>query len=320
MESLSVAIINLNGRKYLKRCLDSLFKQTYGDFEVILFDNASRDDSVDFVRKNYPGVRIVANEKNIGFAPAINRCIDLSAGKYFMSLNADIYLTDTFIHEMIKTLEGDGSIGSVTGKMYKMTPDGELKDSLDSAGHFIKRDRKVIGTRVGFPYMDDEYNSRYQFVFGAPASASIYKREMLEDIKVGEEYFDNDFFAFFEDIDVDWRALLRGWKCRYTPNAVGYHVRGGTGVRKNPRIEALLLRNGYLTIIKNDNLLSVLKHAPAIASRIFRENRQRGLSDMRIPFYVLRLFFTDMVKMMKKRMVIQRQRKLSSKVIEQWVA
>ena len=320
MAKLSIIIINLNGLGDIKRCIDSLYKQTYQDFEIIFFDNASTDASVEYVSKHYRAVKLVANNENIGFAPALNRSLEMSDSEYCMSLNADIYLTPEYLEEMIRVLESEPLIGSVAGKMYRMTDEGELTENLDAVGHFIKKDRKVIGRKLDASNKDDEQNSTPQYVFGTPACSSIYKRAMLEDIKVSGECFDNDFFAFFEDVDVDWRSQLRGWRCKYTPEAIGYHERGGTGVRKNnPRIEGLLLRNGYLTILKNDGFFSVIKYGREIFNRIYSENLRGCEANVRIPFYTLLLFFKDLVKMTIKRVKVQGRRKLLPEMVENWL-
>jgi len=294
-------------------------QQTYGVVEIFMIDNASSDGSASFVKNNYPNVNVIENQNNVGFAPAMNQGIRLASGGYIMSLNADIYLTPSYIENMISALNRGPDIGSAAGKIYKMTPDGELKTNIDAVGHYIKKDRKVVGNRPGMPNRDNDHNAQSRFVFGTSGCASIYKRKMLEDTKLGGDYFDRDYFAFFEDVDLDWRALLYGWKCIYTPDAVCYHVRGASEHRKNPEIEALILRNGYLTILKNDGLINVLGSIGHIASRMYNETLSSTNVKFWLPFHTAKIFLKTLPRMARKRIAIHANRRVAPNMIEKWL-
>jgi GT2 family glycosyltransferase len=117
----------------------------------------------------------------------------------------------------------------------------------------MSRTRYATETDHSRPFDWRHYDSE-RFVFGASACAALYRSSMLDDLRLDGEYFDEDFFAYFEDVDMDWRAQLRGWKCVYAPRAVGYHMRGGSGLIKRADIAACYLANRWLMLVKNDTL------------------------------------------------------------------
>ena len=149
------------------------------------------------------------------------------------------------------------------------------KKTLDTAGLFLASSRKPL--ERGF---NQKRNNRYkvaEYIFGSGGVAPLYRRKMLEDIKIGNEYFDEDYAIFYEDLDVSWRAKNRRWKGYYTPSALAYHLRGATVKQIKPKLPFLqkynfvslprelklrLLKNRYMTIIKNDSLHSFLLNLP----------------------------------------------------------
>jgi GT2 family glycosyltransferase len=269
--ALTIIIVNYNGEAYLDECLRRVGRQTFTDFEVVVYDNASTDGSVRLLEERHSGVRVVQMGKNAGFVAPNNRGIGESAADYIMLLNADAFLEPTYLGVLIEDLEGDPKAGSASGKLYRLDRDMRPEETLDCAGHYINRDRRVIGRHRDAPNVDHPLNSEKRYVFGTPAAAGIYRREMLQDVRLLGEYLDEDFFAYFEDVDLDWRALLRGWKAVFDPAAVGYHFRGGTGVRKRAFSQACVIKNGALVIIKNDTVKGFLRSLWPIFGRFFRE-------------------------------------------------
>lgn len=140
----------------------------------------------------------------------------------------DILLEKDFIAELVKGIDSSLEVGWVAGR-FQQLKGLQKTEEIDCFGHYLCRDRYAKEVDYSRPFRWDDYSKR-QYVFGACAGAALYRREMLEDIKLGDEYFDEDFFAYFEDVDFDWRAQLAGWKCLYVPPAVAYHERGGSGL------------------------------------------------------------------------------------------
>lgn len=213
---ISVVITNYNGRRYLPDCLSSLADQTYRDFETILVDNGSTDGSVEFVEENYPGVRIVRNRENQGFAGGTNAGIRAARGEYVLTLNNDTRAEPGFIEHLWNAMDIDPAVGMCAAKM--LFPDG----SINSTGICISRSGAAWDRGMYEP--DRGQYDRPDEVFGPCAGAALYRRKMLDEIGL----FDEEFFCYMEDVDLAFRARLAGWACRYVPEARIYHHHGGT--------------------------------------------------------------------------------------------
>ena len=215
MELISVIVLNYNGKGFLNSCLSSLASQTYSDFEVIVVDNGSRDGSPEYVKENYPWVRLAKNDENLGFAGGTNVGIRAAKGEFIITLNNDSRADSRFIEELIKPM-ADPEVGVCAAKM--LFPDGRI----NSAGICISRSGAAWDRGMFEPD-----RGQYEFVeevFGACAGAALYRREMLDEIGL----FDEDFFLYLEDVDLAFRARLAGWKCLYVPGARVIHHHGGT--------------------------------------------------------------------------------------------
>lgn len=213
---ISVVILNFNGKRYLEKCLSSLESQTYRDFEVIVVDNASSDGSVDFLEAQFPWVRIIENEKNLGFAGGTNSGIRRAEGEYILTLNNDTQVDRRFLECLVGPMQSDKGVGMCAAKM--LLPDGRI----NSTGICLSRSG-AAWDRGMFESDRGQYNS-HEEIFGACAGAALYRKEMLREIGL----FDEDFFLYMEDVDLAVRAKLAGWKCIYVPEAVVYHHHGGT--------------------------------------------------------------------------------------------
>lgn len=322
MKRVSVILINFNGLEDLSDCLESLLRQDYEDIELIAVDNCSDDGSLevldDFARnaeskKRFSGGSpvLLANETNRGFSPALNQGIAGSSGELVMPLNTDVVLKPGFISALVSTME-DPEVGSATGKLLRFPPGGD-DNVIDTTGHLLFRNRLAENRGEGEPGASAYLQPAA--VFGTCAAAAVYSRRMLDDVEVDGEYFDEDFFAFWEDLDVDWRAALRGWKCIYNPEAVGYHRRGGAGYRKSLLVEYHNFKNRYLMIIKNDSFRYLLRNLPGI---LLTEILKGGALLVRCPrallsvVEVLRLLPSTLVK----RRTIQRRRVVPAREFE----
>lgn len=227
MNLISLVIINYNNKDYLKRCLDSIYNQTYNNLEIIFIDNQSIDNSFEYIKEEYSNknILLIKNDVNNGYAGAANQGIKLSKGKYVMILNPDIIMEDDFIEKMYGFIESDEGIGALSGKLLKYDFKNDKKlNYIDSTGIIMFKSTRCIDR--GQNEEDLGQYDKTEQVFGVCGAAPMYRRSALEKVKIFEEYFDEDFFAYKEDIDLSWRLNLAGYKNMYYPKAIAYHGRG----------------------------------------------------------------------------------------------
>jgi len=246
-------------------CLDSLLDQEFKDFDISIVDNGSTDGSIQRITQDYPGINFHPFPTNRGFSKAFNWGVNQTKGEFVLSLNPDLFIRKGFLQEMVNTISQDNGIGIVSPKLLRY----EDPKYLDSTGLFLNRSRRPYDRGQG--ELDKGQFDSFLNVFGACGAAALYRRTMLEDIALGNEFYDEDFFAYYEDADLAWRAHLRGWKGRYAPRAVATHVRGWgdtlrkreTSVKDNygPR---LAFRNRWFMTLKNDALRYFLLDFPFI--------------------------------------------------------
>jgi GT2 family glycosyltransferase len=288
--------------------------QTYKNIEINIIDNNSSDGSIEFIKNNFPEIKLILNTQNRGFSIAHNQAIRISSGDYIIPLNFDITLTPTFVEEMVKAVETSPDTGIVSGKLY-ITTDHKT-NILDSTGITMKgmfpADRGQYETDSG------QFNE-LEHVFGASGATPLFRREMLEDIKLNNEYFDEDFFIYVEDVDLCWRSQLYGWKALYTPSAIAYHCRGATREGDFEMNKDYLLighRNRYLAVIKNSILFSLLKNIIWI---LFYELWFYLNYVIRGDFYILKVPLMVLKKIsniLVKRAIIQKRIKVSNAYME----
>jgi GT2 family glycosyltransferase len=216
---VSVIIVNYNGRAFLEKCLSSLLAQSYPDVEIILVDNASRDDSIEYLRKEFPSVKIIANKENLGFAKGNNIGIKAAKGELIATVNNDTEVASKWVEKLVKAINSDENVGMCASKMLFM----KNPELINSTGICISRSG-ACWDRGMFERDNGQYEC-IEEVFGPCAGAAMYRKSMLDEIGL----FDEDFYAYMEDVDLAFRGRLAGWKCLYVPNAVVYHMHGGTG-------------------------------------------------------------------------------------------
>jgi GT2 family glycosyltransferase len=262
--ALSIVIVNFNSGSYLPACLDSLRAQTFRDFEIIIVDNASSDRSMECL-DGYPEVRTAQNGINRGFAAGQNQGFALAAGRHILALNFDLLMRTTFLEELVRALEEASDVGWVCGKLMNMTADGTATDTIYAVGHQLPADR--FSWLRGSGEADRGQYDSPEYVFGAPGAAALYRREMVEDISFHGQFFDESFFTWWEDVDLDWRAQSRGWRCLYVPSAVAYHV-GHAGEEYQEPFRTwratVGIRNRWLTIAANETIAGFRRNASAL--------------------------------------------------------
>jgi GT2 family glycosyltransferase len=215
----TIIIPHLNGRHHLNDCLQSLRRQTYTDFEVILVDNGSTDGSQAYVRTHYPEVRLLELGKNCGFTGACNAGWQAAHGDIIILLNNDTETDANWLAEIANAFAHHPEVGSVASKMLLF----DQRDQFHTAGDYVRLDG-IPGNR-GVWQKDEGQFDREEYVFSACGGSAAYRQTMLAEIG----FLDDDFFFSCEDVDMGWRANLAGWRVLYVPTAVVYHKLKATG-------------------------------------------------------------------------------------------
>ncbi len=253
---VTVCMVSYNTAAHLPGALDSLMAQTHPDLHVVVVDNNSHDGSAD-VARHYPDVEVVANRRNVGYAGAANQALARATDGGFFLVTPDVRLDPGHIAETVAMLDAHPAAASVQGRLHRMDADGVVQridghPLVDSAGHTAHTNRVFRNRGDGQP--DDGRFDEPAEIFGVCGAAALHRVEALHDVAVDGEVFDTDLFAFFEDVDIDWRLKARGWEAWYAPEARGAHERGGEGPRRSRVVERLSYRNWFLTVLKNDDL------------------------------------------------------------------
>ena len=342
---ISIVVVSWNSVRYLADCLESVMNQTYPEVESLVIDNASTDGSRLRLRAQFPEVHLVQNDHNLGYAAALNQALALTRGQYLLALNPDVTLAPDFVAQLVAAAETDPTIGSVAPKLLR-PPDFGFRNSefglqtgtaetpnprsairnpqltIDSTGLFIDRARRTRDRGQG-QVDQGQYDEQIE-VFAACGAAALYRRAMLADVAVEGEVFDEDFFAYYEDADLGWRARLRGWWCVYAPQAVAFHARGGGdtlrrafSAPKRRWIQAHALKNRYLMIMKNDLRDDLLRDLPWI---VRYDVPRLVYAALRTPGALagLRTAWMLQPRMFHKREFIQAQRRASPAEIRAW--
>lgn len=252
---LDIVIPNFNGKVFLRNCLDSLRQQSCSDFKVIIVDNGSKDGSVELLRQEYPEVQLIAWDENRGFSAAVNAGIMAGSAPFVFLLNNDTELDEQCLVNLLTAATTKSEYDFFAAKMLNYHD----RDRLDGAGDAFLRGG--VGYRLGTMEKDSECYSNAKQVFGACAGAALYRREFFNELGL----FDEDFFAYLEDVDLNLRANSRGKKCWYVPDARVYHIGSATtGSKINEFTVSLSTRNNFSILIKNYPLSLLFRFAPVI--------------------------------------------------------
>jgi GT2 family glycosyltransferase len=317
---VSVTIVTYNSGRFIKRCLESVLAQKGPQKEIIVVDNASTDGTIDILEQFDDRVRIIYNDENVGFAAAQNQAIRLTAGDWVLTLNPDVLLMPNFIGALLEAGDLHPDIGTVCGKLLTITPNYDIPDKplVDSTGIYFTPTLRHLDR--GSQEVDNGHFLKHEYVFGATAAAALYRRDMIDDIAVDDEFFDSDFFVYREDADVAWRAQLMGWRCLYTPHARGYHVRSvlpGNRRALPPVINMHSVKNRFLLRMKNmtgdlyrRNWFSItMRDLVVLGCCLVREQ-----SSLKAFPFILKNWKT----VFAKRREIMRRRRVSDEYIASW--
>lgn len=341
LPKVTIQIVTWNSLKYLPFTLESIYSQTYRDFQVLVIDNNSSDGTIEFIRHNYPEVAIFQNKKNLGFARANNQGIRLLHAPYILFCNPDIALEKNWLEIIMTKVESTDQheVGSFTGKLLKFKPYSDEIDQtgkttiIDSCGLKINRSRKIVEIGAGQETTVFTHDAE---IFGSSGALVLYRREALEDCLIKTkanpkgEYFDEDFFAYKEDVDLAWRARILGWSSMFINEASAYHVRTVSGSENVSIWDIIKTRKKQSAITK---YYSYRNHLYLIIKNEFRSNFladfwQIKWFELKKAIYVI-IFETRNIKawfevlknlpsLLAKRKEILKKAKISDQEILKW--
>jgi GT2 family glycosyltransferase len=305
---LTVAVLSYDGRHLLEVILPSLARQDFRDFEVVVVDNGSRDDTAAWLRERWPQVETISLPHNIGVTAALNVCASAGQGEFVGLFNNDLELEPDCLGELVMALREHPQAGWAGAKLR----DFEQRDVLDGAGDVFTW--AATGGRRGHGERDAGQYDEPRAIFGACGGAALYRRTVLR--QVGE--FDEDFFAFYEDVDWNLRAQLAGLSCRYVPTAVVYHMGSATigrGLSDFTRYH--LWRNTIWIIAKDLPARALLRHAPQLLlGQIV--NLAVAVRDRKLGIWlrVWRDALRGLPRMLHKRRAVQARRRISTAALD----
>lgn len=258
----AVVILNWNGQKMLERFLPSVTAHTKGDAEVIIADNGSTDESLPFLQKHYPQLRVIRLDKNYGFAGGYNKALQQVDADYYVLLNDDVEVTPGWIEPVIAQMQQHPDTAICQPKLLMYDQRNTFEYAGGAGGYIDKYGYPFCRGRMFTTLEDDhgQYDTPSQ-IFWASGAAMFVRADVWRQLGG----LDEDFFAHMEEIDFCWRAQNAGYRIEYCPHSVVYHVGGGTLPKSNPRKTYLNFRNNMALLYKN---LPTQRLAWVIGSRI----------------------------------------------------
>jgi len=260
---VSIVILNFNGKEYLKNCFNSLKNQTFLNYEVIMVDNASTDGSVEYVKRDFPWVKIIQNERNLGFAEGNNIGAKHASGDYIVFLNNDAEVHSRWLEELVRIANSDPSVGICGCKVLDL----DQKNVIRNVG--------ITLDKYGFPYDragGKKNNIQHDFItdaFVISGVAFLIRREIWK--RTGG--FDSALFIYVEELDLCWRTLLLGYRIVVNPFSVVYHRKMGMTTGKTPYAKKKYFseRNTLRTLLKNYGETTLFKVLPGYFAFILAE-------------------------------------------------
>lgn len=247
---IEIVIPNWNGAQMLSHCLQSLNEQTYKDFSVTVVDNGSADDSLEIIESVFPNAKIIKFDHNRGFSVAVNEGIKATNAPWILLLNNDMEVAPNCLQQLAASVEEHSEYDYFALKMMSFSE----RDTIDGAGDGVLRGG--VGYRLGTMEKDSERYAADRPTFGACAGAALYKSEVFDRVGL----FDSGFFAYLEDVDLNFRAARLGMRCMYLNQAVVFHIGSATtGSKINPTTIRLSTRNNLFLLFKNYPLRLLLR-------------------------------------------------------------
>ena len=248
MKKVTAIIVNWNDKDVIVECIQSLLDQNRNKIDIIISDNGSKDDSVKFIRKRFPSIKIIENGENLGFGSAINRGLGLAKGDYLLFLNSDLKLHSKCVGELAKVLESDPNVGGTIPKILHI----DQQNTINSLGVLINY------TGIAYPNLLGQKDPGYQEPFeSACGGIFMLRREVYETVGG----FDEDLFLYHEDHDLSWRIRLAGWHLKVVPQAImHHHYKFNKGILKYYSSE----KNRLHILLKNMEVKTLALISPAL--------------------------------------------------------
>jgi GT2 family glycosyltransferase len=305
---LTVAIATYNGRALLEVALASLAEQTFRDFRVLVVDDASSDDTGRWLAETWPEVELVTNRRNRGVTATLNTCLERPRTPLIGLFNNDVELDPRCLERLVLALDQHPEAGSAGGKLL----DFAQRELIDGAGDVFSW--TAMGARRGHGERDTGQYDQPRAIFGACGGAAVYRRSALETVGA----LDEDFFAFYEDVDWSLRAQLAGLGCRYVPSAVVYHMGSATlgrGLSDFTRYH--LWRNTLWIIAKDLPTSSLLRHSPQLLLGQLI-NLAVAVRDRKLNIWlrVWRDALRGLPRTLRKRRVVQARKRIAASALE----
>lgn len=306
--SVTIQIVTYNSANDIAECLEGVRQQSYPIKEIIVIDNASKDGTVERVRAyieqtHASNIHLVVNPTNTGFAQAHNQGICMTQSDYVLVLNPDVQLGTEYVERLVGIMEQRPEVGSATGLLIlKSSPDVVDSTGIVMNGIWRAFDRGAGGSASQWRESGE--------VFGVSGAAAMYRRAMIDELSIDGEFFDADFFAYKEDVDVAWRANLLGWKAYYCAEAVATHERGWK--KGSRRTQPLFIRqysyiNRYKMIYKNLSGYRWIQHLPKLLAYELASNGYMLLREPKV-LGAWKDFFDKLPELREKRREIQRRK------------
>ncbi|MDP3244581.1 MAG: glycosyltransferase family 2 protein [bacterium] len=351
---LSVHLLTRDGAKYLPYLFASLREQTFQDWQLFILDNASTDKTVEAIKKELESFdrpwQLAENKENVGFARGHNQLFNtnyqLPITNYALLLNQDVILAPDYLEKLVELMDANPQTGAAQGTLFRWDFEKlEKTDTIDTLGLCVLKNRRVIDQMAGvkiplsppFPKGKNKENflpfakgelerdfvkKKYKIpteIFGVSGALPMYRRQALEDVKINNEVFDEDFVSYKEDVDLAYRLRSAGWRAYLAPQARAWHDRSSTPARdkRGELINYYSYRNHLLVLLKNEYSANFLKDLSWIFwyelkkfvyLLFFERGTLKGWKD------IWRLW----PKMRCKRAIIKAKRKLSAHKIRQW--
>ncbi|OFX27468.1 MAG: glycosyl transferase family 2 [Bacteroidetes bacterium GWA2_31_9b] len=249
MAKTAIVILNWNGKKFLSQFLPILINNTKNtDSEIIIADNDSKDDSIEYLNSNYPEIKQIILDKNYGFTGGYNRALAQIDSEYFVLLNSDVEVTENWLTPLINLLDSDKTIAAVMPKILSLANRNQFEYAGAAGGFIDKYGYPFCRGRILGTVENDfgQYNQETD-IFWATGACMVIRSELFKNYGG----FDDDFFAHMEEIDLCWRLKNSGYRIVYCPNSTVYHVGGGTLPNNNPFKLYLNYRNNLFLLFKN---------------------------------------------------------------------
>ena len=299
----------------------SIERQDYQGIEIVVVDNASTDETCDILRAAGSRCRVLYKQENTGFAAGQNKAMRAARGNWILCLNPDVILREDFVSQLLAAANAYPDAGAICGKLLRWDENrGVPSDIIDSTGVYFTRNMRHLDR--GSEELDRGQYDRAQFVFGATGAAVLFRREFIDAVSVGGEFFDEEFFSYREDADLAWRAQLMGQKYLYTPNAVAWHVRRVTPERRESLpflINWHSVKNRWLMRTKNASGWLCWRLAGPVLWRDALILGYAVLRDWRMLSAGLYRWRPDVcARLRQKRQVIQARRRVSDRELIWW--